>query len=450
MADITTTGAATPLLKTRRFAPLFWVQALGAFNDQVFKTGFLVLLTYRLAAEMGLNASLHNTIAGALFIIPFALVSPTAGMVADGVDKARMMRVVKALEIGLMIVGAIAFHAQSLALLYGLLFLMGAQSALFAPIKYGILPQYLGPQELARGNGLIQAATFLAILLGQIVGAKLVLTAYGITAISMGVIAVAILGFVASLYAPAAPPVGTPPRVDWVLPRAMWGVVREGRKVPGAFRAILGIAWFWFTGAAFLALLPPYALEGLHGTNGVFVLLLSTFSVGVAIGALLCARIFGERPAVPMAAWGAGGDRAGRRRIVARERDMARGGGFFRAAGRRRRVRRRPARLADPGVLRCAGGVLGSLRHAAERGVASRGSGGCAGAVRGVLEHRRRAGDGGLGAAGRRAGRGGAAAVGCLCAGRGDGVRGGAVGIAAGAVTLSRDCVMKHPSFLYR
>lgn len=307
MADTIQPRADAPLLTARRFAPLFWVQALGAFNDQVFKTGFLVLLTYRLAAEMGLNASLHNTIAGALFIIPFALVSPTAGMVADGVDKARMIRVVKALEIALMIVGAIAFHVQSLTLLYALLFLMGAQSALFAPIKYGILPQYLGPQELARGNGLIQAATFLAILLGQIVGARLVLTAYGITAISAGVIAVAVLGFVASLFAPPAPPPGTPPKVDWVLPRAMGRVVRDGREVPGAFRAILGIAWFWFTGAAFLALLPPYALEGLHGTDGVFVLLLSTFSVGVAIGALLCARVFGARPAVPMAAWGAGG-----------------------------------------------------------------------------------------------------------------------------------------------
>jgi len=283
------------------------VQALGAFNDQVFKTGFLVLLTYRLAAEMGLNASLHNAIAGALFIIPFALVAPTSGMLADGVDKARMMRVIKALEIGLMIIGAVAFHVQNLALLYGLLFLMGAQSALFAPIKYGILPQYLGARELARGNGMIQAATFLAILLGQIVGAKLVLTANGVAAISVGVIAVAIIGFIASLFAPPAPPPGIPPRVDWVLPRAMWSVVRDGRAVPAAFRAILGIAWFWFTGAAFLALLPPYALEGLHGTNGVFVLLLSTFSVGVAIGALLCARIFGERPAVPMAAWGAGG-----------------------------------------------------------------------------------------------------------------------------------------------
>ncbi len=296
-----------PLLTARRFAPLFWVQALGAFNDQVFKTGFLVLLTYRLAAEMGLNASLHNTIAGALFILPFALVAPTAGMVADGVDKARMMQVIKALEIGLMIVGAIAFHVQNLTLLYTLLFFMGAQSALFAPIKYGILPQYLKPEELARGNGLIQAATFLAILLGQIVGAKLVLTSAGVTAISVGVIGVAFTGFVASLFAPPAPPVGIPPKIDWVLPRAMWGIIRDGRKVRGAFRAILGIAWFWFTGAAFLALLPPYALEGLYGTDGVFVLLLSMFSVGVAIGALLCARLFGERPAVPMAAWGAAG-----------------------------------------------------------------------------------------------------------------------------------------------
>lgn len=301
------TASAAPLLTARRFAPLFCVQALGAFNDQVFKTGFLVLLTYRLAAEMGLNASLHNTIAGALFIIPFALVAPTAGMVADGVDKAKMIRVVKGLEIVLMLVGAVAFHVQNLGLLYLLLFLMGAQSALFAPIKYGILPQYLGPHELARGNGMIQAATFLAILLGQIVGAKLVLTDHGVLLISIGVVGIASIGFIASLFTPPAPPLGTPPAVDWVLPRAMWRVVRDGMAVPAAFRAILAIAWFWFTGAAFLALLPPYALEGLHGTNGVFVLLLSTFSVGVAIGALLCARIFGERPAVPMAAWGAGG-----------------------------------------------------------------------------------------------------------------------------------------------
>jgi hypothetical protein len=121
------------------------------------------------------------------------------------------------------------------------------------------------------------------------------------------VIAIACLGFVASLFAPPAPPLGAPPKVDWVFPRAMWRVVMDGRKVPEAFGAVLGIGWFWFTGAAFLTLLPPYALEGLHGDNGVFILLLSTFSVGVAVGALLCARLFGERPRVSMAAWGAGG-----------------------------------------------------------------------------------------------------------------------------------------------
>ena len=298
---------AGSLLTARRFAPLFWVQALGAFNDQVFKTGFLVLLTYRLAAEMGLDPSLHNAIAGALFIIPFAFFAPTAGQVADGVDKAKMIRVVKALEIVLMVIGAIAFHVQSLGLLYTLLFLMGAQSALFAPIKYGVLPQYLHESELTRGNGMIQAATFLAILLGQIVGAKLVLVEGGVTIIAGAVIAIACAGFAASLFAPPAPPLGVPPKVDWVFPRAMWGVIVAGRKVPEAFGAILGIGWFWFTGAAFLTLLPPYALQGLHGDNGVFILLLSTFSIGVAVGALLCARIFGERPRVRMAAWGAAG-----------------------------------------------------------------------------------------------------------------------------------------------
>ncbi len=295
------------LMKSRRFAPLFWVQALGAFNDQVFKTGFLVLLTFQLADTLGLNASLHNSIAGALFIIPFALISPTAGQLADGVDKAKMMRVIKALEIVLMVAGAVAFHRQELWLLYTLLFLMGAQSALFAPIKYGILPQYLRPDELVRGNGIIQAATFLAILLGQIAGAKLVLTDQGVMAISVTVIAVAVAGFAASLLSPAAPPCGKPPRVDFLLPRAMWNVVRGGMREKRAFSAILGIAWFWFVGAVFLTLLPPFAREALGGNEDVFILLLATFSIGVGIGAMLCARIFGTGARISMAAWGAGG-----------------------------------------------------------------------------------------------------------------------------------------------
>ena len=300
-------GAPLSLMKQRRFAALFWVQSLGAFNDQVFKTGLLTLLTFRLADELGLNASLHNTIGAALFILPFAVFAPTAGQIADGVDKAKMMRFAKGCEIVLMIVAAIAYQLQNLTFLYVLLFLMGTQSAIFAPIKYSILPQYLRDNELVTGNGMIQGATFLAILVGQIVGAKLILTDAGVTIIGVVVIGAAIIGFIASLFAPPAPPLGEAPKVDWNFPRAMWSVISTGRKEPKAFEAVLAIAWFWFTGAVFLTLMPPYAKEALRGNENVFILLLATFSVGVAVGAVLFGKIFGTEARVRTSAWGAGG-----------------------------------------------------------------------------------------------------------------------------------------------
>lgn len=310
MPENQASDASTSLLSLmgqRRFSALFWVQSFGAFNDQVFKTALLTLLTFRLADEMGLNASLHNTIGAALFILPFALFAPTAGQMADGIDKAKMMRFVKGCEVVLMVLAALAYQLQNLSFLYVLLFLMGAQSAMFAPIKYGILPQYLRENELISANGLIQGATFLAILSGQIAGAKLILTDVGVTIVGAVVIAVAIIGFIASLFAPSAPPLGPAPKVDWVFPRAMWNIIVAGRKVPKAFEAVMAIAWFWFTGATFLTLLPPYAKESLNGDENVFILLLATFSVGVAIGAVLCGKIFGSEARVRTSAWGAGG-----------------------------------------------------------------------------------------------------------------------------------------------
>lgn len=305
--DQTASAGQLSLLGQRRFAALFWVQALGAFNDQVFKTGFVTLLTFRLADTMGLNVGLHSSLAAALLILPFALFAPTSGQLADGMDKARLMRWVKLAEIVLMIAAAVAFHLQNLTFLYILLFLMGTQSAVFAPIKYGVLPQYLRENELVSGNGMIQGATFMAILVGQIVGAKLVLLETGITIISIAIISIAVIGWIASHFAPPAPPLGKPPKVDWFFLRAMWSVISEGRKSPRAFKAILGVAWFWFTGATFLALLPAFVKEALHADENVFILILTTFSIGVAIGAVLCARLFGTAPKIRTAAWGAGG-----------------------------------------------------------------------------------------------------------------------------------------------
>jgi MFS family permease len=178
------------------------VQFLGAFNDQVYQKAFVALVTYRLADQVGMDVALLGAIASALFILPFAVVSPTAGQYADRVDKAVMMRWVKAWEIVVMLMAVVGYHTQNIYFLYFVLLLMGAQSAVFAPIKYGVLPQYLHRDELLGGNGMVQAFTFLAILFGSILGNELILTDNGVLVISITVVGIAVAGFVASLYAP--------------------------------------------------------------------------------------------------------------------------------------------------------------------------------------------------------------------------------------------------------
>ncbi|MEO0362976.1 MAG: MFS transporter, partial [Pseudomonadota bacterium] len=212
------------LFRTRRFWPLFTVQFLGAFNDQTFKNAFVALLTYRLADSLAMTAGeveIFIQLSAGLYILPFALCAATAGQIADGMDKARMMRWVKFAEIVLMAIAATAYLTQNLTILMILMFLMGAQSAFFAPIKYGVLPQYMARDEMPPANGLIQGATFLAILLGQIFGAKLVLTDSGVLLVSVAVVLIAVIGWVASFAAPPAPPIGPKPKVDWIMPRAM-------------------------------------------------------------------------------------------------------------------------------------------------------------------------------------------------------------------------------------
>ncbi|HUS52668.1 MAG TPA: MFS transporter [Thermohalobaculum sp.] len=274
------------LLKTRRFLPVFLVQFLGAFNDQVYQKAFVALITYRLADQIGIDVAALGAIASGLFILPFAVVSPTAGQIADRVDKAVMMRWVKAWEIVVMLLAVVGYHTQNIYFLYFVLLLMGAQSAVFAPIKYGVLPQYLHRDELLGGNGLVQAFTFLAILFGSIIGNELILTDSGVLIVSITVVVIAVAGFVASLFAPPAPPAGAVMPVDWLFPRAIWSLIRLVRTHPPAFRAILSISWFWFLGATFLSLLPAYARDALGADEGVLTVLLAGFSIGVAIGAV--------------------------------------------------------------------------------------------------------------------------------------------------------------------
>jgi MFS family permease len=281
------------LLRTRRFLPVFLVQFLGAFNDQTYQKAFVALITFRLSADLDMPIEMLGVIASALFILPFAVVTPTAGQIADRVDKARMMRWVKFWEVVVMGMAVWGFHTQNVWFLYFVLFLMGAQSAMFAPIKYSVLPQYLRPSELLGGNGLVQAFTFLAIIFGSIAGNELILTDHGVTVVSVAVVGVAVAGWVASLYAPPAPPLGPGEPVDPLFPRAIWRLIARCRAEKPAFRAILAISWFWFLGATFLSLLPAYVRDGLGADEGVLTVLLTAFSVGVALGALGAERLSG-------------------------------------------------------------------------------------------------------------------------------------------------------------
>ncbi len=285
--------APEPLLSARRFLPLFLVQALGAFNDNVFKNAFVALLTFRLADQLETPLTQLVAIAAGLFIVPFAIFAPYAGKIADQIDKALMMRWVKLAEIGLMVVAAVAYQIQNITLLYVLLFLMGAQSAFFAPIKYGVLPQYLRPEELVRGNGLVQAGTFFAILLGTIVGTNLVLTEQGVLLTSVAVVLIAVAGWLASRAAPPAPPSTHGPDPN-ALPFAWapYEVLRVTMREPVVFRTVLSISWFWFVGATYLAALPALTKEQLGGDETVLTLLLAAFSIGVAIGSVLCAKLY--------------------------------------------------------------------------------------------------------------------------------------------------------------
>ena len=279
------------LLGRRRFLPVFLVQFLGAFNDQVYQKAFVALVTYRLADQVGIPVAQLGVIASALFILPFAIVTPTAGQIADRMDKAVMMRWIKAWEIVVMSLAVVGYYTQDIVFLYFVLFLMGAQSAMFAPIKYSVLPHYLARPELVGGNGLVQGSTFLAIIFGTILGNELILTENGVAVVSATVMAVAAAGFVASLFALPVPPVGRAQPVDWLFPRAIWHLIAMVRRNRRAFLTIMAIAWFWFLGATFLSLLPAYAKEELGVDEGVLTVLLAGFSIGVALGALASERL---------------------------------------------------------------------------------------------------------------------------------------------------------------
>ncbi len=279
---------------------------MGALNDNVFKTGVMTALTFDAMNWTTMDRGFLNNLIPGLFILPFVLFSAFAGQLADKFEKSRFIQNIKLLEISIMLLAAFGWMTHNLWLLIAAVAGMGLHSALFGPAKYAYLPQKLAPTELVGGNGVVEMGTFVGILLGQILGAMLVSHQQkGLLLIAVGTIVIALLGWLSSRKIPDSPPPVPSLVIDWNFFAETLRNLRFSRSNRVVFFAMLANSWFWFYGAIILAQFPVYSSDFLHGDYGIFVLLLSTFSLGVGIGSLLCERLSGRRVEIGLVPLGA-------------------------------------------------------------------------------------------------------------------------------------------------
>ncbi|MEM1175407.1 MAG: MFS transporter [Pseudomonadota bacterium] len=284
------------LLVQRRFIPFFTTQFLGALNDNVFRNGLIILVTFQGIKVAGLDEGAFANVAVALFMLPYFLFSALAGQIADKYDKAFLFRRIKLFELGLMVVATVAFLTQSYVIVLFILFMMGVQSTLFGPVKYSYLPHHLDTSELIAGNALVGAGTYTAIILGLLIGGLAVAYAPGDQRVLvLALLSIALIGYLAARQIPKTPASDPDLKINfnlWAETRRIVGFARRDRTV---FMCVLGISWFWFYGAIVLTHVPVYTKDILLGTEAIATALLVTFAVGVGIGSLLCERLSGHR-----------------------------------------------------------------------------------------------------------------------------------------------------------
>jgi acyl-[acyl-carrier-protein]-phospholipid O-acyltransferase / long-chain-fatty-acid--[acyl-carrier-protein] ligase len=295
---------ALSLLVSRRFGPLFAAQFLSAFNDNALRNALVLMIAYRADATTQLSAQMLIPLAAGLFMLPFFLCSASAGQLADEMDKARLIGLIKLIEIPVMIAAAAGVLAGSATVLLALLFAMGVQAAFFGPLKYAILPDLLAPGELLLGNALVEAGTFLAILLGTIAGI-LIASRHGAVVVAALIVLIALAAWGASLAIPPTSAAAARSPARWNLIAATVRVIGEAAGEPVPFRTILGISWFWLVGAVYLSQFPSYVRFVVGGEEAVVTLFLTVFAIGIAAGSLLCNRLLAGRLSARTVPWGA-------------------------------------------------------------------------------------------------------------------------------------------------
>ena len=275
------------LLRARRFLPLFGTQFLGAFNDSLFKQAVVLFVTYQLYSNPAKEFQ-FSAIAQALFILPFFLFSALAGQLADDHDKARLIRIIKAAEVAIMLVGGAGLMLANTVLMLAAVFAMGVHSTFFGPIKYAILPQHLQKDEVLGGTGLVEAGTYVAILLGTILAGVLASRA---EAAAVAVLGFAVLGYLTGRQVPPAPPAAERLPVTWHIVRASIALVSATMHIRRLFLAILAISFFWTIGAVLIIIFPPLVKNVLGANEQVASLFIGIFSIGIAIGSVAINRL---------------------------------------------------------------------------------------------------------------------------------------------------------------
>lgn len=293
------------LLKSKNFLPLFVTQFLGAFNDNVFKNALIILLAFNASIlPSGISAELAVNISAAIFILPFLLFSAVAGQLADFNEKSNVIRVLKITEVGLTFIACASLLLQNVYLMWLSLFCLGSQSAFFGPLKYSILPQHLKEQELIGGNALIESGTFLAILTGTILGGVLIGVHGGAYYIVAILLVGAVIGLVSAYKIPVAPNLQTG-TVSFNIFKESVDILKIARAKKSVFLSILGISWFWFLGATLLSQFPLLVKDVLIANSQVVTVLLVLFSVGIAVGSLLCEKLSQGRVEIGLVPFGA-------------------------------------------------------------------------------------------------------------------------------------------------
>ncbi|MFZ3520946.1 MFS transporter [Vibrio harveyi] len=275
---------------TKRFFPYFVTQCLGALNDNIYKNVLLLMVTYSQIDSLPMSVDLFVNLAAGLFILPFFLFSAHAGAIADNMDKAKLIRRLKLIELVIMSCAATAIMTQSAILMLVLLFMTGTQSAYFGPVKYSLLPQALKSNELVKGNAWVEMGTFLSILIGTLSAGLLLAVPNGMIIASCIVITLSLLGLLSSANIPSLPSKKSD-KVKFEPITGLKKTLKLAQKQRGIWMSILAISWFWFMGATYLTQFPNFAREHLFADSTVVSLLLALFSIGIATGSWLCEKL---------------------------------------------------------------------------------------------------------------------------------------------------------------